>query len=111
MRPALPPGLVALLCPVPRSRQGVPERTLARLVARPWGKWKVETAEKWCAVCGFDFWRLDAANNMDKFAKVDWVHKTKRVRQALSDILRGTGVRNPTIRQQDALAAALAKVG
>lgn len=109
MRPALPPGLVSLLCAVPRTEQGVPDRTLSRLVTKPWGKWKVETAEKWCEVCGFDFWKLDAGRNISALRRVDWLHKTKRVRQALVEMLQAAGIRKPTIAQQDALADAFRK--
>lgn len=109
MRPALPPGLVSLLCAVPRAKQGFPDRTLSRLVTKPWGKWRVDVAEKWCEVCGFDFWKLDAARNLSALRRIDWQHKTKRVRQALIEMLQAAGVRKPTLAQQDALAEAFRK--
>lgn len=108
MKPALPPGLVSLLCKT--SQRAVPDRSLRRLLSRPWGKWKVEVAEKWCAACGFDFWNLDAAHHLDKIKAVDWTRRTKRLRRALGEVLRAAGFKNPTLRQQDALAEAFQKL-
>ena len=68
---------------------GITERTLNRLVNLPWQRWKVGVAEKWCAVCGMDFWDLNRGGEIAM--RADWTSKKRTVMKAIRDMVAYVG--------------------
>ena len=109
-RPALPPLLVSYLSGKTRDAQaravGWSGSTLARHLRSGWGIWSIESAEAYCAVCGFDFWSLtlETQANRDRLKNVTWLPVGKRLRRVLLEVFRSAGVTKPTQSEIEELA-------
>lgn len=108
MKPRIPPSAMVVLCGKSQEEQakaiGISPRHFARLIRLGWGDWNIGTAEKWCHVCGSDFWDLDVAK---KIASISWGRLTPVLQRALRGILRMATGKEPTATQVKALAQQL----
>ncbi len=94
MKPQIPPQAVRVICGQSLQAQadacGITRRNLDRLVQLPWKKWRVETAERWCEVCGLSFWDLQFTPAIMR--RVNWGNPTEHIVRALRAI---HDIRNP----------------
>ena len=112
MKPVALPSVVAAICGKTLEEQarqtGLSTRHFARLIRQGWGGWRVSTAEKWCGVCGFDFWDLQIAGRV---TKVNWTVLTGVLRRALRGMLRTATGKDPTLSEIRELARILTPHG
>lgn len=108
MRPSAPPSVVAAVCGKfldDQAREtGMSPRNFARMIRGGWGAWRVEAAEKWCAVCGFDFWNLDVSH---RIRTIPWSKLTPVYKRALRGLLRYASGKDPTMAEIRELARVL----
>ena len=112
MKPVAPPSVVAAVCGKTLVDQaiaiGMSPRHFDRLIRGGWGAWRVGPAEKWCSVCGFDFWNLDIS---DRVTRIDWNKLTGVLRRALRAILKQATGKEPTLSEIRELARVLTPHG
>jgi hypothetical protein len=110
MRPCIPPAALAVLCRKTQDEQalaiGMSVRQFTRLIRRGWERWNVGRAERWCRVCGVDFWDMAVS---EKIKEVDWKEATGPKQRALRGILRMATGKEPTAAEVKALAAQLTR--
>lgn len=116
MKPTIPPAVIRFIGDVTYSaisqRLDICESKAIYLTRRPWDDWRVAEAEKFCALCGFDFWNLSLPTSgdlRDAFGRADWTDTddptTRRALDALIEVGGGT----PTETLRRSLASSLRK--
>ena len=110
MRPCIPPAALAVLCRKTQDEQahaiGMSVRQFIRLIRQGWERWNVGRAERWCRVCGVDFWDMKVSESIKE---IDWKEMSSTKQRALRGILRMATGREPSAAEVKALAAQLSR--